>query len=200
MKRSLLVLFIPLLISANMTAFAVDAGILINPGTSAISKKERQEVAKDLLGQIEKLASYLATPKPSEIAWVDKESEAITKLLGTDAFLERSIQLLESPEFQQQKLKTLLDNIKTSLQCINNDNVNLQSEILCWAVVSHNLSDETTLENSISILKGNGRLPKDIAKKAGLFEAMGYGGKYNMYARGIINHIVIPYLSGSITK
>jgi len=200
MKRSLLVLFISLLISASITVFAADSRSLIVGEFDASSKKERREIAKDLLSLIEKLASYLATPKPSEIAWVNKETVAIDKLRGTDAWRERITQFYESPEFQQQKLKSLLDNIKTGLQCVNNDKVNLKSEILCWAVASHNLSDKSTLDDSIMILKRNGRLPKDIADKAGLFEVTGYSARYDWYARGINQYIVIPYLSGRISK
>ena len=131
---------------------------------------------------------------------MESEQIAIEKLKGTDAWTERIQKFYESPEFQQQKLKSHLNNIINSLQCVTNEKINLKSEILCWAVASHSLSDELTLNFSIMILKRSRRLPEDIAKKAGLNESLGYGANYNWYARGINEYIIIPYLSGRIIK
>ncbi|WP_041280593.1 hypothetical protein [Desulfosudis oleivorans] len=200
LKRTLIFLLILYNICTFVTAFAADASSLIAGEFDATSKNERQKIAKDIIGQIEKLSSYLSTPKPSEIKWVNNERVAIDKLKGTDAWTERIQKLYESPEFQQQKLKSHLDNIIDSLQCVTNENVNLKSEILCWAVASHHLSDETTLNDSIMILKRSGLLPEDIVKKADITESLGYGAKYNWFARGINEYIIIPYLSGRINE
>ncbi len=181
-------------------AHAADAGDLINGSFKSSYREERIKIAKDILKQIELLESYLSEPKPSEISWVDEERVAIDKLKGTDAWNERIKRFYESPEFQHQKLKTLLGNIKQNLNCITLNKISLRKEMLCWAKASLTLTDSTTFDDSISILIRNDRLPKDIAKKAKLLEISGYSTKYGWYGRGIHEHIVIPYLAGKINK
>lgn len=200
LKRFYLVLFISLIINSDLTAFAADADSLILGELNARRKSERIEIAKDIKAKINLLDSYLPNPKPSEITWITQERIAIEKLTETDARNARLIKLYESPEFQHNKLKNLLESIKSSLNCITTEKVNLGSEMLCWAVTSHNLSDSTVFDDSIMILMEHNKLPKDIAKKTGLWEAVGYGGRYRSFARGIMKYIVIPYLAGKIKQ
>ena len=189
---------IGLLILLVANAFAADSASLISGEFNAKQKIERTEIAKDIKSQIDLLDSYLPNLKPSEIEWIDQERIAIKKLEGTDAWSARLTQFYESPEFQQQKLKNLLGSIKSNIDCIMNEKVNLNTEMLCWTVTSYNLSDRSTFDDSIMTLKKHTKLPNDIVKKAGLWEASGYGAKFETYARGIIEYIVIPYLAGKI--
>jgi hypothetical protein len=194
---TILFLFV-ILITVRAGAFAADAGSLISGEFNANERTVRVEIAKDILTQIELLDSYLLNTKPSELSWIEMERAAIDKLKGTDAWGTRMGQFYESPEFQNQKLKALLSNVRKGLECVINDKVKTNSEILCWAVVVHNLSDKATLDDSIAILVKHGRLPPDIAKKARLVEATGFGTKFTWYARGIQEFIVIPYLAGNM--
>lgn len=199
MKHSLVTLLLPFLVSVSVTGFAADAGDLILGGFDGASKKERLEIARDILGRVEKLSNYVATPKPSEIAWVHTEQEAIASLKGTDAYDERVRQLYQSPEFQNLKLRILLDGIENTLQCVTSDDTNLRKEILCWSRASLDLSNRATLDDAIMILKKHDRLPKDIADKAEL--GLGnYSEDYDWMARGINEYIVIPYLQGRIME
>lgn len=194
-------IIIGLAILFGTNTFAADSRSLISGKFNATQKTERTEIAKDIKAKIELLDSYLPNLKPSEIAWIEEEKVAIQKLKGMDAQAARLVQLLESPEFQHQNLKDSLRNIKNNLDCIANEKVTLNSEMLCWAVTSHHLSEESTFDDSITVLKKHGRLPKDIAKKAGLLEISGYRSYsilYKSYARGIMEYIIIPYLAGNI--
>ena len=186
MNRAVLFLFFPLL------AFAADPSDLINGDFDATSRKERSEIARELLNYVENLSIYVTTPKPSEIEWLDAEQQAIAKLKETDAWSGRMAQLYDSPEFQHQKLYGLLDDIKTQLGCVIGEDTILRREILCWSITSLRLSDRTTFDDAITILKRHGKLPEDIPD--------GYGEFYGWYASGINEYIVIPYLRGSIRE
>ncbi len=198
-KRWFVGIVFGILIFFRASAFAADVNSLVSGKFNANVRSVRVEIARDLLGRIELLDSYLPGAKPSELSWIEKERAAIDKLReGSDAWSERMLQLYKSPEFQNQKLKTFLNNIRKSLECIINDKVKLNSEILCWAVVNHNLPDKTTFNDSITILRDQGRLPKDIAEKAHLVEANGFDTRFTFNARGIQEFIIIPYLAGHI--
>lgn len=181
----------------GINTFAADSYCLLTGIFDANSRKERVEIAKDILSKIELLDSYLPNPKPSEVAWIKEERAAMYKLQG-DAFEERFKKLSLSPEYTHQYLKEHLAETKTHLECIINDKVNLESEILCWERVSLDLSERNAFDSSIMILKIDGRLPKDIAKKACFFNKKGFSWIYDLYAWGIHMSIIIPYLEGHI--
>lgn len=189
---------IGLLILIPTNAFASNFWSFLSGEFNAKQKIERIEMAKTIRANIDLLDSYLPNTRPSEIKWIDQERIAIDKLKDSDAKVERLRQFYESPEFQQQKLKGLLGNIKNSLDCIMSEKVSLKTEMLCWAITSNHLSDSFTFNDSIMILKKHAKLPNDIAKKADLTQELDYSSKYEWCARAIIEHIVIPYLAGKI--
>ena len=202
MKHSLVTLLVTFLASASVTGFAANTGDLIGGTFDATSKKERLEIAREILGDIEKLSNYVATSKPADITWILTEQEAIDQLKGTPAWSARIIQLHETPEFQNLKLRNLLDNIEHMLQCVIGVDViwSIEREIFCWSVISRDLSDRSTIDNAIPILIKHDRLPKDIEDKAGLSVITNYSDFYDWYGTGIHAHIVIPYLQGKITE
>ena len=196
MKHSLVTLLVTFLASASVTGFAANANDLILGTFDAASKKERLEIARDILGQIEKLSNYVATSKPADITWVLTEQQSILQLDGTDARAARSIQLHETPEFQNLQLRNLLDNIEYMLQCVIAVDVDesIEREIFCWSVISLYLSDRSTIDDAIPILVKHDRLPKDIEDKASLLMIRNYSDIYDWWGTGIHEHIVIPYL------
>ena len=197
--RFLWLIMFSMLLYTTSNAIAVDWTNLIGPSPemfNADSREERIEIAKSIKGQIEKLDSYLPSVKPSEKEWIEKEEFAIGKINDLKAFEERSKHLHESPEYLQLRLKELIDRIKNGLECIANEKVKLRDEMLCWAVVSHQLSDTDLFNAAIMTLKRYGRLPEDIAQKANLTsENLGYGEKYDWIGRGILEFIIISYLA-----
>jgi hypothetical protein len=176
---------IGLLILFGANTFGAElGGRLISGDFDAKQKVELTATAKLIRAKIDLLDSYLPNPKPSEDAWST-----------------RVRQLADSPEFWQGQLKDLLSVIKNNLDCIVNEKVELSPKMLCWAVAGHDLSDRSTFNDSIMILKKYGRLPKDIDQKAELLpetSGLGYGYFYGLYARGITEYILIPYLAGKI--
>ena len=196
MKHSLVTLLVTFLASASVTGFAANANDLILGTFDAASKKERLEIARDILGQIEKLSNYVAMSKPADITWVLTEQESIAQLDETDAQGARIIQLHETPEFQNLQLRNLLDNIEYMLQCVIAVDVDesIEREIFCWSVISLYLSDRSTIDDAIPILVKHDRLPKDIEDKASLWMIRNYSDIYDWWGTGIHEHIVIPYL------
>ena len=66
------------------------------------------------------------------------------------------------------------------------------SEITCWAVASLCLSYTIAFEDSFRILIKQNKVPKDIAEKARIYDTDDF---YDLYGRGILEYIVIPYLA-----
>jgi hypothetical protein len=190
-----------LLTSTSAPAFAASAVDLINGKFDSGSRKERQDIARSVLAMTEKLSAFVSQLPPSEKSWVLDEQAEVRQLKDDAARNQRFAQLSQRPEFQQQELKSLLEAIKDSLQCIADVRVALRREMFCWAVASQRLSDSMTLNYAITNLVQHGRLPKDIHTKAELMpDSLGYGAHYTWYSRGIIEYIVIPYLAGQIKE
>ena len=101
MKHSLVTLLVTFLASASVTGFAANTGDLIGGTFDATSKKERLEIAREILGDIEKLSNYVATSKPADITWILTEQEAIDAIKRNSCTgLQELGQLHETPEFQ----------------------------------------------------------------------------------------------------
>lgn len=187
-------------------AQAADSADLIGGKFNATSHKVRGEIARKLLTTVHRLSIYVPTPKPSESAWVEQEGIVIQKL-NTDnddstAANSRRLQYVHSPEFQQQKLYTVLADIENALSCAAAPNTPLRKEIMCWSVASFLLTDHSMFNDSIAILLKAGRLPKDVTEhKSDVMlgsESLGFGFWYEAYGRGIQEYIVIPYLKGQL--
>jgi len=205
MKNSLVTLLLSFLVSVSAMGFAADAGKLILGKFDATSKKERIEIARDLLREVKMLSDYVATPKPSEIDWVLAELEAIDGLEGGDAWRERGRQLFDSAEYQNRALRNLLDKIESTLVCVTGEDpsiegTGIEQEMLCWSLASFALSTRSTIDDAIPVLIKHGRLPKDIKAKADLLVGTNYSDLWDWWGRGVHEFIVIPYLQGKITK
>ena len=192
MKHSLVTLLVTFLASASVTGFAANSNDLILGTFNAASKKERLEIARDILGQIEKLSNYVATSKPADITWFLTEQESIAQLDGTDAQGARIIQLHETPEFQNLQLRNLLDNIEHMLQCVIAVDVHesIEREIFCWSVISLDLSDRSTIDDAIPILVKHDRLPKYIEDKVRLLVFRNYSDMYDWWVPGYISTLL----------
>ncbi len=190
--KTYLLLIVALTVFRSGNIQAADTGSLIDGIFNAGSRQERIEIAKALLQKIELFDSYVPNPSPSELSWLDKEQSEIDKIdKRTDTWIERLEKFHESPEFQQRKIKTLLNNTKTNIECIINNEGKLKFEILCWALISRTLSASSTISDAIMILKRYDRLPKYIELKTD-------STSYYLYGLGIQDYIVIPYIAGNI--
>jgi hypothetical protein len=207
MKHPLDILVLIFLVSVSVTGFAAVSGDLINGEFDSTSKKERIEIARDILGRVENLSNYVSAVSPSEREWVLTEQEALHSLRGTDAYHNRLNQLYDSAEFQNLKLKSLLDSIERNLMCVigedpNIEDTSISQEMLCWSLADRDLSSRITIDAAIPILIKHNRLPEDIGEKSELklTDYFDYSHKFEWMAHGINEYIVIPYLRGGITE
>ena len=164
------------------------------------SKAERTLIAISVKDKVVLLRDHIPNPKPSEIAWVNSEKTEIDKISDDSAKSTRSLSFAESPEFQQIKLCRILDNIILCLEMVTNKHISLQEEMKFWAIASFGLTDNSTMNDAITILMKSGRLPNDLPKRVKLGDAIGYTGILGWYGRGIHEYITIPYLNNEIKK
>jgi hypothetical protein len=180
-----------------LPARAADLSDLISGQFNAGSKKERAAIARDLREEVQKLAQYLPTPRPQESAWLKQERDAIDALGNSDAALSRRVTLMNSPEFQHEKLHSILTSIRDSLACAAEQSNSVSREMMCWSVASFLLTDHSAFNDAVLILLRAGRLPQDIDTKATLgSDSLGFGYFYEVWGRGIQEYVVIPYLKG----
>ena len=199
MNHRLLTLLLSFLYFANGSSNAETANDLMLGEVNASSRSARSEIAEDLKQQLTKLKEQLPVQRPSEIEWVAEEQAALSKLRGGDMPIGRVQEFYESVEFQHVKLNRLLEVIDGNFDCVITA-ASLKKEMACWQLASFNLSEESTFQDAITILISKGRLSKDIAHRAEIFESQGYGAKYNWYARAVEEHIILPYLFDTITE
>lgn len=163
----------------------------------ANSKSNRVAIAKDILNQINLLDSFIASPTPNEMNWINSEYEATKNSLMSS----RRINLVDSPEFQVYKLKNYLSAIKNSLgMIIYNDNIH--DEMYWWGNLSSQLIDPSTLNDALYTLKINNKYPSDIERSRqdlciGDGETVSpYNMCYHSDGEGILAYILMPYLQG----
>jgi hypothetical protein len=116
-------LMLVMLMSLPMArSFGADAGSLIDGKFDARSRRERQQIAQDLLQKIQQLDSILPEIKPSEEAWLEREKTAIDHLPDNNMKKSRLKNYLMSSESQQDKLQSLVIVVSTNLSlCISQE-------------------------------------------------------------------------------
>lgn len=190
----------PLLFFGMVSIFAGSADQLLEGRFDSSSRKIRHEIALDVKQRVVDLLNYVPALKPNEVAWVINEKTEIQKIQDTNARSEREEKLVSSPEFQQMRLRSDLQEIVNSLDKAMSPKISIRAEILNWCIASHNLTNNEEMNDAIKILIQSGRLPSDLAQKVRLGEAIGYTGLLGWWGRGIQEHLVIPYLKGEIKK
>lgn len=194
--RSLLltsVAFVPLIAEAN----TLD---LISGELAAKSRMARAKVASELLADIDRLADLVQSPRPSEAAWVESEQAQIAKIKDADISLARVNQLHKSAEFQQSKVYSHLQEIRSALHCVIQAPPTLQREMFCWSVASFLLDESDVFNYGMEVLVRAKRLPEDLPRKVGVATLEGIQFRNRWLSRGIQQHIMFPYLRGEITR
>jgi hypothetical protein len=184
--------------SKGSHAFAADALSLVNGEFNVNSKKERIEIASDLIKKIEAINAYLPAQKPSEVEWIKKE-EAIIKE-NSIAASRRLNNLIYSPKYNYYLFKKLLSDSIESLECTKSKENGLKKEILCWEVTVKYFSQNRSIDYAIENLIRHDLIPKDIFEKTILGSEKGPGNIFNDYARNIKTKIIYPYFANRITE
>lgn len=149
------------------------------------SRTERRDVAIDLNRRMNVMANLVPEQRPKELARLEKREAEIST--ATDR--ERSA-FYESAAYQHRFMSRLLVDVRAGLDCAANE-TKTSTEMLCWSRVALLLSDEERIRFAVRRLQDSRRLDKDkhlpvLAQDPDVW--------YVTYGRGILEHIVIPYL------
>lgn len=176
---------------APLHAQTFTSGALIDGKFDAASRAVRSQIARDLLTRVNAFADLVPTPKPTDVAWVDAENAALSKISDSTASFNRTTQFYESVEFQNVKLYNVLQSVRSALACVLDTNVPVRREIYCWASASLLLSNQTTYSDGIRVLRQSNKLPDTPVTSTAQLLFSGLG-------RGIQEYVVLPYLRGDI--
>lgn len=187
-----------LLVACSSGAVAADLARLISGAFDANSRKERTQIARDVLADVKLLADLVPIPRPSDLAWVEEERAAIQRLGSSEASTARLTQFYESAEFQHVKVHNNLREIQNAFNCIIDSTVQLRREIFCWATAGFLLGEKSVFGDGVRILHRTKRLPEDTVKRGKVGTLDGFALRYEIYSRGIQEYLVLPYLKGDL--
>ena len=164
------------------------------------SRKNRIDVAKEMLKDFRQFRNYLPIQKPTELDWIKAEQEAVKGIKNREAMESRLSGLLGSVEFNHMTIGNLAQAIDDALECAASSQVALSREMFCWSVASFNIT-ESSWGEGIPLLIKSRRLSKDVetpGKLIGLFHPGSVF--FDKAGRSILELIVIPYLGGTIQE
>jgi hypothetical protein len=182
----------------SLVASSCFAASLASGSVDIKRRSERVAAAQELLAKFERLASLVQPPRPSEATWVLAEQAEIKKLRNSEASTTRAIQLLQTPEFQQQNVYTHVQEVRNALRCVIDSPPTVRREIFCWASVAFLLDDRAIFYDGLLVLVRAKRLPEDLPVRAGAATLDGISLLYGLHAKSIQQYFVLPYLRGEL--
>ncbi len=150
------------------------------------SRTARLDFAKWLLAEVENLRLALKALTPDEIAWIQSEEKQCAQGGGSD----RCARYLQTETYRLSQLHHEISNAVSNLQCVTNSR-DTRSEMACWAAVSWTLNDHRYEDNALVASK-NDWFARGIANEDGTAILL------PLYANGVLQAFVIPYLQGRI--
>ena len=182
----LLVLATPVLAAAP-----VDAWELIHPKSfDWRDTTHRRAVAKDLSRRLNLLASVVPPQASEQRARVLKELAELDRL-GAEAPPRRRGRLYISRGYQHLRLLELIEETRADLDCIVEAS-DIRVEMHCWSLAARQFGDEARLDLALSMLRRARLIPKDDQMPVTAQDPEVW---YGEYGRGILQHILIPYLA-----
>ena len=177
--------------SADVAAARVDAWELISPAHfDWRDRGHRHAIAEDLLVRLNLLADVIPPLSPRQEAQVANEIAELQRM-DPDADTRRRSRLYMSRRYQHFRLLELIDNTRRNLQCVTAA-ARVSEEMRCWSLASVNFGDEAKLDLALSMLRRARMIPKDGAMPV---KAQDPSVWYGEYGRGILKHILTPYLA-----
>ena len=184
-------LVLALLPTVGQGATPVTAWELISPVVFDWRQVEqRRAVANDLLERLDMLGSAIPPLSPSQQARVLQEAAELERL-DPDADPRRRSRLFMSRRYQHFRLLDLLEETRGNLKCVLSA-AQIGEEMRCWSLASVNFGEEAKLDLALSMLRSARLIPKDGAMPV---KAQDPAVWYGEYGRGILQHILAPYLA-----
>ena len=186
--RTLVLALLPM---SGQGAAQVNAWELISPTVLDWRQAEqRRAVAKDLLERLDMLGSAVPPLSPNQQVQVLKEAAELERL-DPDADSRRRSRLFMSRRYQHFRLLDLLAETRSNLKCVLAAE-RVSEEMRCWSLASVNFGEEAKLDLALSMLRRARLIPKDGAMPV---KAQDPAVWYGEYGRGILQHILAPYLA-----
>ncbi len=167
-------------------------------GRDCSIRSERVKYAEHLLAEIMKLGGLVQSPRPNEVSWVEAERAEIKRLGESESAVARTVQLLQTPEFQQVNVYSTIQEVRKSLDCIINRPRTLRNEFYCWAVTSYLLGESAVFYDGILVLVRANRLSENLLSRTGVGSPEGISLIYGVYSKNILQSMIIPYLRGDL--
>jgi hypothetical protein len=155
---------------------------------------QRRDVAEDLLRRVDLLGSAIPPQSPKERARVQRDIARLAELAPGDAPREQSSLYLSRP-YQHYRLAESLVAIRTELECVLAA-ADIEAEMACWARASATFLSEGELTLGLATLRSARMMPDDGNMPVLAQDPIVW---YPEYGRGIVQHIVAPYLTASST-
>ena len=189
-KRLGLIIVVALVGLMDANVHAGSAWDLVHPDDFDWSARaDRRSVAADLISRISLLAAVVPPQAPDQIARL-KADEAELAALGEKATARQRSRLYLSRAYQHRRLVELLGNLLDALACVRSS-VTVDREMFCWVEASALLMDEETLDISLNVLRQGRMIPRDEDMPVKAQDPKVW---YSEYGRGVVRHIIRPYL------
>jgi len=153
------------------------------------SRAQRHAIAGDLIARVGLLAGVVPA-QTDEQAQQLKEAAAALEGLGDEATPRQRSKLYLSRSYQHRRLLDLLADTLSALHCVQNEK-DINKEMHCWAMASVLLMDEETVDIALSVLRSARMIPRDEDMPVKAQDPKIW---YGEYGRGIVRHIITPYL------
>ncbi len=174
-----------------LAAAPVDAWELIHPQSfDWRATSQRRAVAQDLSRRLNLLASVVPPQSPEQRDRVLAEMAELDRL-GMEASPRRRGRLYISRGYQHFHLLELIDETRSDLDCILAA-TDIRKEMHCWSLAARHFGDEARLDLALAMLRRARLIPRDEQMPVTAQDPEVW---YGEYGRGILQHILIPYLA-----
>ena len=193
---SLVIVLFGALLQAPLQAQTVSAWELVHPTRfDWENRAQRQRIAEDLVSRVGLLAAVVPDQSAAQAQQL-KATAAALDSLGEDATPRQRSRLYLSRAYQHRRLLDMLSDTLGALQCVQTSR-DINAEMHCWSEVSVYLMDEETVHHSLTVLRSARMIPRDEDMPVKAQDPKVW---YGEYGRGIVRHIVKPFLKSLAEK
>jgi len=201
LRQCALIFFAPVFLLSQVMAQETASTGLFFLELEGDTRANRLKAATGMLRQIESSISLIAVQKPSELEWLDTERAEMSKISDMNIKIQRAEKFLQSPEYMHEKYLNQLKKARNALRCITEELNTLSRELYCWTILLEVFMNSIDLDDSIAVLRANGRLPKNYhfftgASDSNTVSKLSF--VYTYASKRIVNKIITPYFEGNL--